>query len=127
MTFRSFFTVCRQWLQQRSVTPRPPREWRFQAADGYAWLTCGEQCCWKIRLADVRAVAIITTDQGPWQDDLFWRFTVAERSVEVPASVTGYDMLPALLNEHFPDSDMSQLVVAMGSTENACFPLWAAD
>lgn len=127
MKLLSFFNAGRQWLQDRLATRRQSREWCFQTDEGYAWLTYGEHCCWKICLADVRAVAIITTDQGPWQDDLFWRFTLAERSVEVPASARGYDILPDLLSKHFPGSDLGQMIDAMGSTENACFPLWAAD
>jgi predicted metal-dependent HD superfamily phosphohydrolase len=73
---------------------------------------------------EVAAVAIRTTSDGPFGEDVFWDFLVNDRIVEVPGSrVHGaeLDELSARLPGRL---DYGQLMLSLGSTTDRIFRVW---
>ena len=74
---------------------------------------------------ELSGVAIETNDSGPWGADLWWLFFGAdgEMAGAFPDGATGQqeaiDFVSAL-----PSFDHQAMIKAMGSTENAVFPVW---
>ena len=79
-----------------------------------------EQVAWK----DLVEVQIVTTDQGPWVDDVFYLLIGADGTgcvvpQEDPASAALLTRLQAL-----PDFDNDKVIEAMSCSENARFVCW---
>lgn len=77
-----------------------------------------------LELAELRAVDIFTTDEGPFVEDVFWVLTPLEgEPLVVPSGAEGTsDLLDRLMElEGF---DAERVVLAMGSTDNARFACW---
>lgn len=78
-----------------------------------------------LRWSELTRIQIITTDEGPFVDDLFWIF-------EGPAGQHCIIPGPALdstLFEHLnrlPGVDYEQIIRAQGSCEDARFLIWTA-
>jgi hypothetical protein len=71
-------------------------------------------------------VAIKTTDEGPWNPDVFWVLRFQSGSLVFPQGATGErDMLRRL--QELPGFDDEELIKAMGCTENDEFGLWRKD
>lgn len=72
---------------------------------------------------ELAAIDIVTTDQGPHTEDVFWVLMNHDRSrgCAIPGeSVT--DLLPRL--QALPGFDNGAVIQAMGSTSNARFVVW---
>jgi predicted metal-dependent HD superfamily phosphohydrolase len=72
---------------------------------------------------EVVAVAIRTTADGPFAEDVFWQLVLRDRWLELPSSAVGdgfFDELRAQL----PGLAWDKVVTAMGSTEPRVFRLW---
>lgn len=77
-----------------------------------------------IALPSVIRIEIETTGAGPFEDDLFWRFTSEEgEQLRIPGSAHGADRLFDALAQ-FPGADYGRVVAASGSTEQALFLIW---
>jgi hypothetical protein len=74
---------------------------------------------------DLRAVEILTTDAGPWSEDLFWVLHGRDGGCVVPQGASGADALLARLQE-LPGFNNLAVIQAMGSAEEARFPCWNA-
>ena len=72
---------------------------------------------------DLKAVAIETTDEGPYVMDVFWYLVGEHGGCVVPNGATG---VPELLKrlQTLPGFDNAALCNAMASTANAKFILW---
>ncbi len=78
--------------------------------------------------ADLAEVRIVTTDEGPWCEDIYWLLTSAgnESGCAVPGQAEGViDLLNRL--QELPGFDNEAVVEAMGSTKNASFLCWKRD
>ncbi len=74
---------------------------------------------------DVREVAIRTTSDGPFQDDLFWVFAARASVVELPGSlVNAQDLIT--MQGAMPGFDNLKVIAAMGSTTERIFRIWRA-
>jgi hypothetical protein len=72
---------------------------------------------------DVCAVGIRTTADGPFAEDVFWQFVLAERCFEIPGQCvdgSAFDELCARL----PGVDHEKIVRAMGSANERIFRIW---
>jgi hypothetical protein len=70
-------------------------------------------------------ISIVTTDQGPWVDDVYWLFTNRDRSrgCVVSSAVEGFkELLPRI--QLLPGFDNRTVITAMGSTSNQRFVVW---
>jgi hypothetical protein len=76
-----------------------------------------------IRWSALQEVSIVTTDEGPFADDVFWVLSGSEGGCAVPSSALGAgDLLVRL--QRLPGFDNEEVVRAMGSTSNAKFLCW---
>jgi hypothetical protein len=80
---------------------------------------------WSVSLNDLTSVVIETTDDGPFEDDVFWIIRdVFGSVVRIPNMATGneklFDAVSALKGVSF-----DQIANAMGSTSPAVFTIWS--
>lgn len=76
-----------------------------------------------VRWSDLTAVLIETTDQGPFQNDVFWVLIGRAGRCVVPQEAEGSQALLAQL-QTLPGFDSAVVVEAMGSAENKTFVCW---
>jgi hypothetical protein len=77
--------------------------------------------------ADLAEVLILTTDEGPFAEDVFFALRAADGSGVLVGQglATEHDLLE-ILQARLPGLDNEAIIAAMGSTENAQFRLWPA-
>lgn len=76
-----------------------------------------------VRWDDLESVEILTTDEGPFADDVFWLLLSVAGGCAVPGSAASSGDLLARL-QALPGFDNEAVIRAMGSTKNARFELW---
>lgn len=81
-----------------------------------------EQIAW----SDIREIRIITTDEGPLREDVFFALIGADgNGCLIPHDAAGRVGLLEALQSRFPVDD-AMVIKAMGSTSNAIFVVWKA-
>ena len=78
----------------------------------------------RVAWADLRAVEVVTTDAGPFADDVFWVLQGAGPLLVIPQSAPGSDALLARLQE-LPGFDSRAVIAAMSSAGSERFPCWS--
>lgn len=116
-----FFKKKRQ--DDAATTPRPEPAVRVtDEAISHTWRDGSVQ---EIRWADLYEIGIVTTDEGPFVDDVFWLLLDETRKAGcvIPSEAPG---LNELLQKLFalPGFDSEAVVRAMGCTDNATFLCW---
>ena len=76
-----------------------------------------------VRWDDLQEVGIVTTDEGPAAEDVFWILLGANGRCAVPGGADGMKELLARLQQ-LPGFDNGAVIKAMGSTANANFLCW---
>jgi hypothetical protein len=113
------------WFRKRSPRPQPEARWLVALEPEQVAITDDRGGVRRLALADLRGVAIETNDSGPWGTDVWWLLFGAKDRVACmyPQGATGekaiLDYLCAL-----PGFDFAEMTRAMGSTDNAVFPVW---
>jgi hypothetical protein len=81
-----------------------------------------------VRWDDLAEVGIITTDEGPWSEDVLWLLIGSDgkSGCAVPQGAEGADELLVALQK-LPGFDNEAVIKAMGSTSNAKFLCWRRD
>ena len=79
-----------------------------------------------VRWDDLAEVSIVTTDDGPFTDDVFWVLSGSSSGCLVPSEAQGIKALLSRLQE-LPGFDNEAVIRAMGSTSNATFVCWRRD
>lgn len=76
-------------------------------------------------LSALTAIAIETRDTGPFAADLWWLLFGPDLTVAIafPHDADGVDAVVDDLMS-LPGFDYEAMIAAMGSTDNASFPLW---
>ena len=71
-------------------------------------------------------IEIVTTDQGPWEEDVWWLFFLEgiEEPIDIPQGAKGNEKIFDALENHFENVNMKEIQKAMGSTSNAKFDVW---
>ena len=77
----------------------------------------------RVRWEDLREVVIVTTDEGPFVDDVFWMLVGDHGGCAVPSESTGFEALMGRL-QRLPGFDNDAVIRAMMSTDNASFVCW---
>jgi hypothetical protein len=79
-----------------------------------------------IKWSELTAVFILTTDQGPFTDDVFFLLIDSEHpsGIVVPQGTIGDRNLFIALQERLPGFDNEKVIEAMSSTENTSFLIW---
>ena len=79
-----------------------------------------EEVAWR----DLVEIQIVTTDQGPFVDDVFFLLVGGDgKGCCVPQGAPGSDPLLERL-QALPDFDNDQVIQAMGCSENRRFVCW---
>jgi hypothetical protein len=78
-----------------------------------------------VGLDDLQEVDIITTDEGPWWEDVYFLLISSDgkSGCAVPQCSEGCDRFLARLQQ-LPGFDNATVIKAMGSTSNATFVCW---
>jgi hypothetical protein len=80
-----------------------------------------EQIAW----ADVQEIRIITTDSGPYREDVFFALVTADgKGCLVPHDAAVRTKLLEELQSRFPGLDNDVIIKAMGCTSNNSFLVW---
>lgn len=75
--------------------------------------------------ADLVGVGIMTTSEGPWAEDVWWLLIGADGTgVAVPNGQVG-DLVGRVAR--LPGADLNAVILAMGSTDDASFPVWRGE
>lgn len=79
-----------------------------------------------VRWDELVEVRIVTTAGGPIEEDLFWLLVGSDGTgVAVPGSLATDDLLDRL--QALPGFDNEQMILAMGSIDEAQFVCWQRD
>lgn len=80
----------------------------------------------RVGISDVNKIEILTTNEGPWSEDLWWVFHAKTRDEPfcVPQMALGNEKIFDLLKSSFDQANMDAVRKAMGSTSNAKFEVW---
>jgi len=74
--------------------------------------------------ADLKTITIVTTDQGPFVDDVFWVLAGSASGCVLPSEAQGMkELLPRL--QALPGFDNKAVISAMSSAQNAKFVCWS--
>jgi hypothetical protein len=76
-----------------------------------------------VRWDELEEVGIVTTDEGPWAEDVYWMLRAASGGCAVGSETVGMDALLERLQQ-LPGFNNEAVIRAMGSTENATFVCW---
>ncbi len=76
-----------------------------------------------VRWDQLKEVGILTTDEGPLVDDMFWLLLGDRGGCAIPSESTGMKELLIRLQK-LPGFDNETVIKAMGSTSNAKFVCW---
>lgn len=74
---------------------------------------------------DIAEIGIVTTDEGPYVEDVFFMLFNHDKSsgCAIPQGATGFTELLDRL-QRFDGFDNAELIQAMGCTQNHSFTLW---
>lgn len=73
---------------------------------------------------DVVAIAVKTTDTGPFAEDVFWWFAMRDGTVhELPGNSVSGERL-AMIQHDFPGLDNAKVILAMSTTRERTYSLW---
>ena len=79
-----------------------------------------------VRWDDLQEIGIVTTDEGPFREDVFWVLIGSKGGCAVSGGALGMkELLPRL--QELPDFDNKTVIEAMGSTKNSRFCCWKRD
>ncbi|MEO5713236.1 MAG: hypothetical protein ABIT37_07080 [Luteolibacter sp.] len=123
-------TFCKKmisWLQRIFSKPQVPSATRsgkaeFDAESVRFYHPEGE--IQHIRWDELDEVGIVTTDEGPFVEDVFFMLlSVDKKGCAIPQSAEGNKVLLTRL-QMLPGFDNNALIEAMGCTSNQNFRLW---
>ncbi len=111
---------------QRAVNGNVAREPDVKFTDSGMHITQGNGHELDIAFSAIEQIDIITTDQGPWREDVWWCFYLSneEKPVYLPQGIKGEEQILLVLEKHFAGIDFQTFIMAMGSADNAVFNLW---
>lgn len=88
-------------------------------------ITYGDAHTDRFLFDDLKRVSIITTDEGPLLDDVFW-LLLFKVIIMIPQGITGEEALLTRL-QAMPGFDNGAVITAMECTDNNAFEVWRRD
>ncbi|MBI1339990.1 hypothetical protein GC169_07245 [bacterium] len=110
----------------RKVNPPSPEARWFVTCEGdMLWVMDDQRNQQHLAKADLSGVIIETNDSGPWGADVWWVLAGpdGQPAMTFPKGASGEDAMLDYLME-LPGFDYEKMIEAMGSTDNASFPVW---
>lgn len=80
----------------------------------------------RVRWEDLKSVTIVTTDQGPFLEDVFFVFETKDAGVVISQEWSVKLKLLDHIEKKLEGVDNEQFIAAMGCTDNARFTIWDA-
>jgi hypothetical protein len=80
----------------------------------------------RVRWQDLTRVTIVTTDQGPWFEDVFFVFEADSAGIVISHEWVERVKIFDWLKKKLSGVDFGQVIQAMACTDNATFLLWDA-
>lgn len=79
-----------------------------------------------VPIKNLTKIDILTTEDGPWAPDVFWRFFIDDNDAVMifPGGATGESELLTFMQDNFKNFDSVAVIKAMGSTSLATFKIW---
>lgn len=113
------------WFRKRHENPQPEGRWAISIDSDSIRATDEAGVTKALLKGDLAGVVIETNDSGPWGADVWWMLFGADDRVALayPQGATGEEALLDYLTA-LPGFDHAAMIEAMGSTENAVFPVW---
>ncbi|PID46185.1 MAG: hypothetical protein CSB47_05615 [Proteobacteria bacterium] len=76
--------------------------------------------------SSVTKIEILTSDEGPWSEDLWWVIFQEGREapVSIPKCTKNITLIFKVLETEFSDASMGSILRAMGTTSNTRFLVW---
>ncbi|MDW6026230.1 hypothetical protein SAZ10_31175 [Mesorhizobium sp. BAC0120] len=102
--------------------------WTVDSIEDHISVTDPEGETRAVELEELGGVMIETNDSGPFDADVWWLLFGADGRLACafPQGAVGEKEAVALLSA-LPGFDHEAMVMAMGSTTNAVFPVWRLD
>lgn len=74
-------------------------------------------------------IEILTTDKGPWEEDVWWLFHLADvdEPIGIPQGARNHNDIFKVLDEKFENVDMDVMFAGLVSVDNALFRIWSLD
>lgn len=76
-----------------------------------------------VRWDELKEILILTTNRGPWEEDVFFVLSGGETGCIIPSNAKGFDDLFTHISQ-LPGFDNGVVIRAMGSTSNNKFLCW---
>lgn len=116
-----FFPLVRSWWRKPKPTRPASNTVKVEVTESYftvedTWRKTVAKVAW----ADVSRLTLITTDQGPWTEDLFYHVIYTDGELTLPSKAQGMDGF----NNHvmsLPGYSPEAHTAASCSTENNSF------
>ena len=124
----AFFALCLvvSLLPERWLRPRTRPDDQQLTIDDRGITRTARKLCEHVDWADIARVRIITTDTGPWLEDVF--FVLDGKSgggCVVPHDLAVRGGLLEALQARLKGVDSGAVITAMGSTANREFTIWS--
>lgn len=116
------------WLKKSLKSRQPGDPWRVNLADERIEAIDPAGEARSIMLTDIRRIAIQTTADGPFGDDVWWLLFAKDDqpAIRFPQGAVGEQAALDLFTAR-PGFDFEEMIQAMGSTDNALFLVWRAE
>lgn len=113
------------WFRKRPKALYPEALWTVASDGDGVRATDHTGATMFVSDADLSSVAIETNDSGPWGADVWWLLfgMDGQLACAFPQGATGENNVIEHLMA-LPGFDQKELIKAMGSTDNAVFPVW---
>ena len=113
------------WLKKRKQRIQKEARWTVAVDDTEICITDHEGNTKSVAKTELSRVMVETNDTGPWGTDVWWLLFGENQQLTCafPHGATGYQ----LATDYFArleGFDHAALIAAMGSTQNAFFPVW---
>ncbi|WP_445357326.1 hypothetical protein ACJJIC_15090 [Microbulbifer sp. ANSA002] len=99
----------------------------FEYDESQGRISCPGEAPRVIPWEEVTKIEIVTTDRGPWEEDVWWLFYLneSESPIDMAQGTKNHEKIFEVLEGYFTDVNMNEISRAMGSTVNAKFNVWA--
>ncbi|MBS0385746.1 MAG: hypothetical protein JSS00_10415 [Proteobacteria bacterium] len=116
-----------RWFRKTSQKPvrlMPESKWRLECTDVLR-VTDDHGDVKEISKDELASIIVETNDTGPWGADVWWLLFGPndQMAMAYPQGATGEDAMLSYFTS-LPGFDHAKLIEAMGSTQNAVFPVW---
>lgn len=79
-----------------------------------------------MRWDEISTVTLVTTDEGPWIEDVYWILEDGNADqIVIPHGASGHEEFLAEMQRRFPGFNDDAVIQAMGTTSNDTFLVWS--